>query len=66
MEASSIMEQTNNETCGWRVSVEQPECGAKAVHRVRVRNRITDATVWLCNKHLAKHNENFASMRNAS
>lgn len=51
------------ETCQWYVSIEQPECGEPAVAKVRVKGKVTRATVYLCSRHKAEHDENFAKLR---
>jgi hypothetical protein len=48
--------------CKFYISPEEPECGAPAVAKVRVRNRAITATVDLCEHHKAVHDEIF--MRN--
>jgi hypothetical protein len=50
-------------TCRWYVSIEVPECGKEAPHRVKVKTKVTTATVDLCNEHKALHDENFARIR---
>jgi hypothetical protein len=52
-------------TCKWYVSIEQPECGKSAPHRVKVKTAATQATVDLCDEHYAVHNDNFARIRAA-
>lgn len=51
--------------CKWYVSIDQPECGLESVAEVRVRTSVADATVPLCRKHKAIHDERAASIRNA-
>jgi hypothetical protein len=52
-------------TCRWYVSIQQPECGEVASHTVKVKTKVTQATVDLCDSHYAIHNENFAKIRTA-
>lgn len=52
-------------TCGWYVSIQQPECGLDAPYSVRVKGRVTNATVHLCVQHKKIHDENFARIRAA-
>lgn len=51
--------------CKWYVSIEQPECGDPAPYKVTVKGRVTQATVDLCDKHKALHDEKFARLRNS-
>lgn len=50
-------------TCSWFVSEDQPECGEPATSKVKVRGKITQATIDVCPKHKAEHDENFAKLR---
>ena len=50
-------------TCQWYVSVLEPECGKPAPHRVKVKTRVTQAMVSLCDEHKAVHDETFARIR---
>ncbi|HWI70261.1 MAG TPA: hypothetical protein VNS88_18160 [Nitrospiraceae bacterium] len=50
-------------TCKWFVSEAQPECGKPAVAKVRVKGRVTQATVDVCSQHKAEHDESFAKLR---
>lgn len=50
-------------TCKWYVSDEIPECGRPAVAKVRVKGRVTRATVDVCEQHKAEHDESFAKLR---
>lgn len=53
-------------TCKWYVSDEKPECGNPAVAKVYIKGKVTRATVDVCAKHKAEHNENFARLRTGS
>lgn len=57
------MAKTNERTCSWYISEEQPECGAEAVAKVKVKGKVTQATIDVCAKHKAEHDENFAKLR---
>lgn len=57
---------TVTETCKYYVSVQQPECGKPATHKVKVRNRAGQMIVPLCDEHKAKHDETFARARTGS
>lgn len=56
-------ESPPTETCKWYVSFDKPECGDKAVAKVKVRNRAGQMVVPLCAKHKAQHDETFARAR---
>lgn len=60
------MNKTHPETCKWFVSDDVPECGEPAVTKVKVRGKVTQATVPVCRKHKAEHDENFAKLRTGS
>jgi hypothetical protein len=49
--------------CKWYVSVETPECGKEAPYRVKVKTKVTTATVDLCEEHKAVHDRAFAQIR---
>ena len=55
---------TEPRTCQWYVSIEQTECGEPAPHRVKVKTKVTQAYVDLCDEHKAVHDETFARIRN--
>lgn len=52
-----------DDTCKWLVSDEVGECGAKAITKVRIRNRVVDAMLPVCTIHKAMHDSNFAQLR---
>lgn len=62
-ERSPTEEVIVKEACKFYISPEEPECGKPAVGTVRVRNRAITATVPLCVKHKAIHDETFARTR---
>ena len=43
--------------CMFYVSIEQPECGRAAPHKVLVRTALVNATVDLCNYHKKRHDK---------
>lgn len=57
------MNKVKAETCKWFVSDDVPECGKPAVAKVKVTGKVTRATVPVCSKHKAEHDENFAKLR---
>lgn len=51
--------------CKYFVSIEQPECGKPAPHRVRVPLGKAYASIDLCDEHKAVHDANNAARRAA-
>lgn len=55
------------ETCKWlKYDENESECGEPAPYKVKVRGKITHATVPLCSEHKATHDQQFAKIRAAS
>lgn len=52
--------------CSWYISETEPECGKPAVAKVRVKGKVTQATIDVCAKHKAEHDDNFAKLRTGS
>lgn len=49
--------------CAWYVSDDKPECGLPGIAKVKVKGKVTTATVELCATHKAIHDETFMRLR---
>ena len=58
--------ETERRTCKWFVSDAQPECSKPAVAQVRVKGRVTRATVDVCSQHKAEHDESLRKVAHIS
>jgi len=67
MSDMSVIPVTNDATklppCKWYVSVDQPECGKPAPFKLKVKGKVTQAVVDVCEDHKALHDREFARLR---
>lgn len=59
----SVKDITEAASCVWYISAIHTQCGLPADKMVRIKTRLVDVTVPLCNIHVAEHNANFARAR---